>query len=391
MAQTYTPLVVVDALSKNGTNGFESFKHMFRYIDGIESVTKDEILQFFTNRDFMCNPPSKTYQIRTKTLAELENTLIRGCYDLFKIAGYSDRLLNADNFSPSAEIRDLLFTPILIEEWSRYKQVYKPDRDFADALLKTAKLQISRHMVSHLPCNLFYIDVSDCPPFGDICGVFVYVRNTDKDCRISMLLTTSDLSSFSFYLVGSWMEDGLLSVDADSIIDIDSKQHDNSLHVLSIFGQNANDFTYNASENGRKLSRVEIHLFVLQMISYLSMDEPQLSDSPLTKGTYRPRPAGAPIKNKWSEVKIEDVGIVYGKSFRKQLEDIKKDSEDSNDTDTDDKPRKHRKSPSPHLRSAHWHRYWVGKGRTDCKVNWIEPKFIGAKSASKNIVIHKVD
>lgn len=30
----------------------------------------------------------------------------------------------------------------------------------------------------------------------------------------------------------------------------------------------------------------------------------------------------------------------------------------------------------PHMRSAHWHTYWVGKGRTECKINWIDPIFI---------------
>ena len=34
-------------------------------------------------------------------------------------------------------------------------------------------------------------------------------------------------------------------------------------------------------------------------------------------------------------------------------------------------------------------KYWVGEGRTELKVNWVEPTFVGAKE-SKDIVIHKV-
>lgn len=48
-----------------------------------------------------------------------------------------------------------------------------------------------------------------------------------------------------------------------------------------------------------------------------------------------------------------------------------------------------RKSPIPHFRRAHWHKFWVGEGRNTLKVKWIEPVFVG-QGPSSNATIHKI-
>ena len=140
------------------------------------------------------------------------------------------------------------------------------------------------------------------------------------------------------------------------------------------------------------LNREEIYLFTLQMISYLSLEKPQITESDLTKNSYKPRKAEDPIRNRWSEVTISDVGIRYGKTIRTKLEESESmESENSNTLNNTEPIGEHpaRRSPAPHFRSAHWHRYWVGEGRTELRVNWIEPTFVGDNVAS-NVVIHKV-
>lgn len=52
--------------------------------------------------------------------------------------------------------------------------------------------------------------------------------------------------------------------------------------------------------------------------------------------------------------------------------------------------RKPRKSPVPHFRRAHWQVYWVGKGRKEREVKWLEPIFVGFGDTAKDVVIHMV-
>ena len=387
MAQTYPPLQILDGFSKYG-GGFESFKNLFNFISGVENITRQEVMDFFTNPKFLYNPPEQLVKVSKPPFSTIESIMINDGYSLFKIAGYPQKVLEADDFNVSAEMRDLFFTSILWEEWSFTKQVFKPDMYFADSLIHTNNLQISKHMIQHLPCNIFYLDLSDCPQFGAICGVLVYINSKDTECRVTMYLVSNTLGLYSFYIASNYDEQNLLQIDANSIKSVGENQF-TGYNLDSVFSDK--NSTYDIPKKLYTMSRAEIHLFVLQMISYLSIDEPQITESDLTKRTYKPRAASAPIRNKWSEVKIDDVGVVYGKSFRKQLEEIKKDTTEESDSDTDEsKSRKRRKSPAPHFRSAHCSKYWVGKGRTDLKVNWIEPTFVGAKQ-SKNVVIHTVE
>ena len=58
-----------------------------------------------------------------------------------------------------------------------------------------------------------------------------------------------------------------------------------------------------------------------------------------------------------------------------------------NTTNTDDNNK--RRSPIPHFRCAHWHGFWVGKGRTEYAVKWMEPVYVGGEN-TKDVVIHRV-
>lgn len=47
----------------------------------------------------------------------------------------------------------------------------------------------------------------------------------------------------------------------------------------------------------------------------------------------------------------------------------------------------------PHVRRAHWHHYWVGKGRTTLEVRWIEPVLVlpGDKKEVDLATVRKVN
>ena len=124
-----------------------------------------------------------------------------------------------------------------------------------------------------------------------------------------------------------------------------------------------------------------------QMIAYLSLEKPELTENPVTKTTYRPRKPGEPVRDKFSEIQIRDVGIRYGKDFRKTIQEMKEKKPAENK-----KSNKPVHSVRPHFHCAHWHYHRIGKGRKELKLMWHEPTFVmgNVKNAETDVVIHKV-
>lgn len=369
--KNFPPLVLLSKSEQPGRE-FSDRKKMFinNGIRNADKLTVDSYINYFLSKDFM-NPFVKhpfmdidrNFFHNIETVSEFTGTAIADLLD-----NNAERL--------KTEIKDLFLAPVLIEEWSKSKQVYKPDPDFAAALIKTQKLQLSRSMITHLPFNYFYVDLQDIDFFKPIVGIFVFVNpiiKNDKNIgvNISIYILSDELIYFSHYFNGIYDDKGVIKVKVNDEIDPGYEVWDRAGQLKYI----AEDFS---------VDRNQVSLFILQLICYLSIDEPQITESSFTKNTYVKRTSSQKVRNKWNEVQIFDVGVVYGKTFRKQVSEFKDKVKEESSGEA-----KHHKSPVPHLRSAHWHRYWVGEGRTELKVNWIEPVFVGAKS-SKNVVIHKV-
>lgn len=97
--------------------------------------------------------------------------------------------------------------------------------------------------------------------------------------------------------------------------------------------------------------------------------------------------------NSFKEVQIHEVGVKYGKTIKKFLqEEKKKNHKKENEIEIKIiKEGNKRKSPRIHYRSAHWQRYRTGKGRVNTVTKWIEPVFVGAGNKKNiDVVIHKV-
>lgn len=368
--KNFPPLVLLSKSQQPGRE-FSTRKKMFMSVrvKGADKLTVQSYIDLFLSPDFL-NP------LKKHPYSDLDRLFYNNIDMIMETTGTTREELLRDKAERfKTEVKDLYLSPVLIEEWSKSKQVYKPDPDFALALLKTQKLQLTRDMISHLPYNYFYIDLSDVEIFKPITGVFVFCNSINIDgidigSNISIYLLTEDLVLFSHYFTGVYDSKGIISIDI-------SNEPDSDYNVWDPDG----DFEY--APNSFNISRNQVSLFVLQLICYLTIEKPQITDSDYTKNTYVKRSPSQKVKNKWNEVHIYDVGITYGKGYRKQIKEyIKQNSALGKHS--------HHKSPIPHLRSAHWHRYWVGEGRTELKVKWIEPVFVGAKE-SKNVVIHKVE
>lgn len=389
MAQDYPPLRILETLNKYG-RGIETTYSFFKHIPEVQEMSKDKILWYFFRENFFRYSNPIQYGMYPINLYDRMDQHIAANLDaLLKCYGYDMSVLNDPKFNIQSELRDYFVGPILWNDWSAFKQVYKPDMYFADALLNTENFQLSKSMIEHLPCNTFYIDVSDCKQFGNVCGILVYVFIKGNNCKITMELVAKNLVFYSCYVHGNFNEQGII----DLVTKVVDSENLPGYRIMS-------PTTLKTIKNNTLpkelflLNREEIYTFALQMISYLSLEKPQITESDLTKDTYRYRNEGSPIRNKWSEVTISDVGVRYGNTIRTKLsqEEIAETVSDASETNVEVdtlEVNPTRKSPTPHFRSAHWHRYWVGEGRKELRVNWIEPTFVGSNPHS-DVVIHKV-
>ena len=278
------------------------------------------------------------------------------------------------------EWRDILYSGLVMEKWERFKQVYKLDKDFVDALVGTEKLTISRSALMHLPCNTFYLDVSECELLNPFHGAYINVNVSEETFSIDIIMLRNDMMYFSWYERGFFDANGLNEHALKTNMD------DYSYTFLANRGlENGNRADF--EKVGEKLPRQAFANLVEQILCYITSKEPDISPNPVTQTTYKPSPF---VKNKFSEIKMDDVGVRYGTTLRLNKEKIKEELKRQEvEAETENVVSNTlRKKPRPYFKNAYWQRYHVGVGRSETILKWIEPQFVGF--GELDLVIHKV-
>lgn len=322
-----------------------------------------------------------------------------------------------------ADAMDMVMFPFVLDVWAHNKQAYKPDEYFVKALLNTKNFTLTRQEIEHLPTNTFFIDLSDVKYTKPYEGAFVNII-PDKGQRvfINVFLMMAEIGKhkkqkgdsvqYSHYFMAEYDDDGTISEFINKLLKekdaIESTAKANPMQAQTVINiSDDGDIIYDDCPNYAKsarFSRMDMVVFVLQLLCYLSSVEPDIEESPITRKIYR-KPVGEP-KDRFSEVQQHDVGVRYGDSIRallgKQEEEGKKHRGRRKDGKADaadmkaEKAQKDRKRPIPHFRKAHWQRYWVGEGRKQQVTKWIKPIFVGFGKRDENIsngtdvVIHRV-
>lgn len=269
------------------------------------------------------------------------------------------------------DLRALVSGFCTLSNWVKNKQVLKPDDTFAYHLAQTDKLKLSKAIFDHLPYNSFYIDLSECTKdnlFGDVKGSFVDIlKISDSEYSIYSCHVINEESYFPHYLSLNF------SNDTETEISTTIFQEKEELRILK------------DNVSSKELSARALKTLILQLICYMNITAPDIEPNPTMKHTYHPNTV---IKNKYREVYVNDVGIRTGKKIcNKEKAVIKayKESDEYRNLNP-----KMRKPPKAHFRSAHWHRYWTGQGRTELVIKWIEPVFV-CGSISSDVIVHDVE
>lgn len=328
-----------------------------------EDLSEDEYVRFLSSEMFL-NP---FYNGR---LNELNSFLVENADVIMNRLGAVSAYGSA-----RTELKDVYLFPVLSDRWMRYKQVYRIDGDFANALLGTDNLSLSRDMLKRLPYRDFYVDLEKCKNFVPVNGLFMHVASiSDKAAECAVYLLTEDLVFFSQYITLVFDEKGVMVDDA--------KNHSVYTPYLTASGDDLNDSFPCDSQVGRD----RVSFFALQLISYLTSKEPDTEPDRAATGA-KPYIPGSRIKNKFAEITRHEVGVRVGSRIRVSIKEM---------SDAKVKVRTTTQyggtSKIPHVRAAHWSHYWTGKGRTVYETRWIEPCFVNCsvEENGNGVTVHNV-
>lgn len=259
--------------------------------------------------------------------------------------------------------------------WSYNKQVFKFDNDFINELLMSESAVIPKTCLEHLPYNMMYIDLSEYEDISNTLhckGIFldvIHYQFINKDAYVIKTIRVSE----NYHISNTCI------VSEDITLDEINKLDD--YHEIKVYDKYQNVETL--IDSYQFLCKV-----VLSILSYLSSPNADIIESNATIHTYvKPLETAIP-KDMWREVRQWDVGIRIGTSVRDWKKKNKTRSSNTIVTETG-------KTVRPHLRRAHWHRYYykTSNGGKELRPVWLHPIFVNERSINSDdevpVTIHE--
>ena len=355
----YYPLEVVDRITTN--------------------ETPEQILDMIKKRGF-CDEDTTLDEFHDYLFSPLFFThLYEGKFKKWNIQIMFDKNINKlffpmysmrDADVRSTEWKDVLSTSLVVDKWAQFKMVYKIDSDFFHEIKLTENLFTSKDMFDKLPFKCFFIDLTEVENLSDFKGVFVYIVRENDFYGVNIYMVQN--RNFTFFTYYSWYkfdeEHTEIEWNSNDLPKSDFMArtfvNENNERLIDTTVDMAHDYDYDP--------RHDIVVATFQIMSFIAIDASDVQENSNTKQTYKPRKEGSVIKNKFSEVRMWDVGIRYGKAIRVAKQEYKKQIEKQNGSSKSID----RKPVRPHIRRAHWHKYHTGEGRKETKMLWLGPIYV---------------
>lgn len=254
-----------------------------------------------------------------------------------------------------------------VARWKKSKQTYCFDEDFIEELAKTdSSISIPSDIFATLPFKSFYLDFSANKNIAEKVGIDGALAQLERvtlaDCTKWVLLSTYYRNGESLFVSGQVIcnegRDFTLEELVDNIIDTAKIALDREIDT-----------------------RLMISL-TLQALLYLCSYEPDIHETTASKMSYRKAKQNKKLKKDDLPEREYHVGERFGEAFRKWTKGSL--GQGSALTGTSSHKR-------PHIRRAHWHRYWVGKHGTEERkliIKWVSECFCGL---SENETDDKLD
>ena len=266
--------------------------------------------------------------------------------------------------------------------WRKYRQCYRFDEDFMEELMDTDSVELPVEVLKRLPFSCFYLDLEDTEKIKPDLGIFVYIGFEEDTGRPNLV----------FYRVGApsdgEQENRLYACRAsgDEMEKWGMLEKNGKGELCICFGEDKRN-RMNYGSDGTDI--YDCVFFMLQAMLYLASNKPDIVESPKERYAHKGRAAESMPRDgqqKEPEVSISDVGVRYGAAIRK----VKKVSGGNGAKTRERAAVGPKRKISSHVRSAHWHHYWVGRGRTERIVRWIPPTFVSGSGKELPVTIHRV-
>lgn len=233
----------------------------------------------------------------------------------------------------------------VLGEWRKSKQVYSFSKELINMISDTEEFEVCGEIFEYLPYPCFYIEIPDSKLFH---GMFIkYLKDAVNDALLFILLCND--GAFAHYAFDLTKTSNFYETIEKYAACFQNASHREFLKKYMIFG--------------------------FQASMYLCAKNSDVSENLTQQKIYKPSNR---IKNNFSEIRKWDVGFRIIKDINASFH-----SHESMGTDG-----KIRNRPRQHWRKAHWHTYWVGKGRTKRELRFIAPILVNDIEDELPIVAH---
>lgn len=360
----YYPLTIVEQAKEDSP---EKMLEQMKYMKHCsEDATVDDLYEYVYSDDFF-NPLYKGKFKGYNSYIIFDKEINKVFFPMFKIKQFEER---------ETEWKDIISTSMVLNLWSKYKMVYKIDNNFFHEIKQTENLVTSKDTFYNLPFDCFYIDLADVKDISDFTGVWVYIKKNGNVVGVNIYMISQNQDTFYTYYARYNFEN-------ESEVRWSSKELPASEYVKRSFVEEDDRLIDQTIIRQDYDPRNDIVVAIFQIMSFIAVDASDVSENPTTKKTYS---KSKEVKNTFSEVRMWDVGVRYGKAIKIAKQQYKRNlNRKHSDTCS-----KERKPMRPHVRRAHWQRYHIGKGRQNIKEMWIAPVYVCGDGKEIPVTIREI-
>jgi len=264
-----------------------------------------------------------------------------------------------------------LLSQLFAYRWSHSNRVFMLDKDFAEALLATDGISLSRYSYEHLPWDTFVLQFEGTPlegQFDDIEWVACYAAPTNQ--LFFNLCSRRGIECVMVPIKGGDAPEDIVVDNLDSMYGADC--------AGVVFGE-AEDGSLREAVHPTKFpdGSVNAIMIMLQLMNYFTSE-----DKDIVARVQTAKSRSVDKKGQVRTTRVEEcickVGYTVGASIR-AFNTVQAGTVDSNSKGS---------KKRPHMRRAHWHHFWTGKGRTIYSVRWVSPMLIHGDEKGV-ITVHK--
>lgn len=276
--------------------------------------------------------------------------------------------------------------------WRKDKVIYRFDHDLAVALAAQAEAMsfnsvLPIDLMMHLPHDCIYLQTDFVK---GVDGFFVWIEHDAPrdEYELRMQIVSNDfLRTIPLYLhlseptlgecVQASVDEAVYQRSRIVAIDLTAEERNVLARREASAGGNMEDALKQSAAHDHQL----LQMFAIQLLLYVLADNADKQLDEQQAKIFRPRKSGSKIKDKHSEIQIENVGVRIGAALRRSSGSIPTPSKKSEPTGI---------KRRPHMRRGHWHHYWTGaRGSADrrLKLNWVAPTMIHPEEGDADEVV----